>query len=190
MTRTLLLLPAALLCLAAARAPKPAPAPKPPAKPAAAAKPATPAGPFDITDPKGLMSILDAAGAKVQTNKRDADAVFVAVTSPVATFSMQFAGCDERGHACKAVLLDAALDKLTKAGTPVRLEQANAFNQTSVLCRVYLDRDSAPHVLYSATLFPSATREDGQAAMMAWQGCLADAHDFVRDPVSYLANAA
>jgi hypothetical protein len=185
MTRNLLvLLPAAVLCLAAAHAPKP-----PAAKPAPA-KPAATGAPFDATNPQGLMGVLDAAGAKVQTTKRDVDAVFVAVTSTAANFSMQFAGCNEQGRACRAVLLDSALDPLSKAGGPVRLDQINAFNQTSVLCRIYQAKDATPHVLFSAVLAASATREDGQGLMGAWQGCLADARDFVRDPVSYLANAA
>jgi hypothetical protein len=191
MTRKLLpLLPAALFCLAAAHAPKAPPAKPASPKPAAAAAKAAATAPFDATNPQGLMSVLDAAGAKVQTTKRDADAVFVAVTSAAANFSMQFAGCSEQGRACRAVLLDSALDSLSKAGAPIRLDQVNAFNQTSVLCRIYQAKDGVPHVLYSSVLAPSATREDGQNLMIAWQGCLADGRDFVRDPVSYLANAA
>ena len=50
------------------------------------------------------MGILDAAGAKVQTNRREEDAVFVTVTSAAANFSMQFAGCSKEGRACRAVL--------------------------------------------------------------------------------------
>ena len=62
MTRLALILPAALLCLAAAPASKAPPAKAPPAKAAAApAKPA-PAKPaaagFDATNPQGLMEIL------------------------------------------------------------------------------------------------------------------------------------
>ena len=34
------------------------------------------------------------------------------------------------------------------------------------------------------------TREDATTHMIAWQGCLADAADFLKDPVDYLANAA
>jgi len=34
------------------------------------------------------------------------------------------------------------------------------------------------------------TREDASTHLQAWQGCLADARDFVKDPVAYLANAA
>ena len=45
-------------------------------------------------------------------------------------------------------------------------------------------------MLYSSVLAPSATREDGQNLMVAWQGCIADARDFILDPVTYLANAA
>jgi hypothetical protein len=66
----------------------------------------------------------------------------------------------------------------------------NAFNQTSVMCRIYQDRSGAPHVLYSAILFRSMTRANAGTHLQAWQGCLADAHDFLKDPVGYLANAA
>jgi len=188
-----LILPAALLCLAAAPAQK-APAPKTPAPKAAPAKPAakTPAakaaalaGPFDATNPQGLMEILGAAGAKVQTSRREEDAVFVAVSSSVATFSMQFAGCSPQGRACRAVLLDGAMERSAVTGA-----QINAFNQTSVMCRIYQDKGGAPHVVYSAILFKTMSRDDAATHMLAWQGCLADGRDFLKDPVAYLASAA
>ena len=193
MTRLALLLPAALLCLAAAPAPKSAPAKPAPAKVAAPAKPApakptkpaADAAPFDASNPQGLMEILGAAGAKVQTSRREADAVFVAVSSNVANFSMQFAGCNAQGRACRAVLLDRPLGPGTVTGV-----QVNAFNQTSVMCRLYQDRGGQSHVVYSAILFKTMTRDDAATHLIAWQGCLADAGDFLKDPAAYLANAA
>jgi hypothetical protein len=193
--RRLLLLPAALVCVAAAAPPtKPAPA-KPVAKAAAPAKaPAKPAvapvarpaaGPFDATNPQGFMDLLGAAGAKVQTSRREEDAVFVAVTSTAASFSLQFAGCSPQGRACRAVLLDRALPRTAVTGA-----QINAFNQTSVMCRVYQAPAGEPHVAYSALVFKSMTRDDAATHLLAWQGCLADTADFLRDPVAYLANAA
>lgn len=167
------MLPAAILCLAAAPAQKAA-APK-----ASAAKPAAA---FDMRDPQGLMGILDAAGAKAQTSRREDDAVLVAVESAVAAFSMQFVGC-EAGRACKAVMLDSALE-----GAPT-LAQINSFNQTSATCRIVQLRGGAAHVLYSALLFASATRADATTHLAAWQGCLASARDFARDPVRFLAEA-
>ena len=187
--RTLLTLPAALICLAAAPAPKAPSAKAPPAKAAPARpapKPAAAAtSPFDATSPQGLMGILDAAGAKVQTNRREEDAVFVTVTSAAANFSMQFAGCSKEGRACRAVLLDSGMER-----SAATVAQVNAFNQTSVMCRVYQDKGGLPHVLYSAILFRSMSRDDAATHLQAWQGCLADARDFLKDPVGYLANAA
>ena len=182
MNRMAFLLPAALICLAAAPAPKTSPA-KAPAPKAAPARPAPLA--FDAQTPQGLMGILDAAGAKAQTNRREADAVFVTVSSAAANFSMQFAGCSPQGRACRAVLLDSAM-----ARSPATVAQVNAFNQTSVMCRVYQDKAGLPHVVYSAILFRSMTRDDAATHLQAWQGCLADARDFLKDPVAYLANAA
>jgi Putative bacterial sensory transduction regulator len=187
--RALLIVPAALACLAAAPAKPPATkaaaakTPPPAAKPAA--KPAAPASPFDATNPQSFMDLLAAAGAKVQTSRKEEDAVFVAVTSAAASFSMQFAGCTPQGRACKAVLLDNAMER-----GPANTAQMNAFNQTSVMCRVYQDRGGVPHVVYSAMLFRSMTRDDASTHLLAWQGCLADGRDFMRDPVAYLANAA
>jgi hypothetical protein len=191
----LLLLPAALLCLAAAPAPKAPPA-KTPAKAAAPARPApakasaasaakADTSGFDATNPQALMSLLGAAGANVQTNRREEDAVFVTVTSTAANFSMQFAGCTPQGRSCRAVLLDSALPQNTLTGA-----QINAFNQTSVMCRIYQAKGGQTHIVYSAILFKTMTRDDGATHLLAWQGCLADAADFVRDPVAYLANAA
>ena len=90
-----------------------------------------------------------------------------------------------QGRGCKAILLDSAMER-AQATTA----QLNAFNQTSVMCRIYQDRAGQPHVVYSAILFRSMTREDASTHMLAWQGCLADGRDFNRDPVAYLANAA
>jgi len=174
-----LLVPVAVMCLAAT-----------PVKPAAPAKPvparaAAPVAVFDAQNPQGLMELLGAAGAKVQTRSREADTVFVSVTSTAAAFSMQFAGCTPQGRGCRAVLLDAALDRGSVSGA-----QINAFNQTSVMCRVYQDRTGLQHVLYSAILFKSLSRSDAETHLQAWQGCLADAHDFLKDPVAYLADSA
>ncbi|TAJ72286.1 MAG: hypothetical protein EPO51_09255 [Phenylobacterium sp.] len=177
MTRRLLLLPAALLCLAATPAPKAAPA-KPVAKtPAAAA--------FDAQNPQSLMDLLGSAGAKVQTNRRDGDSVFVTVTSTAANFSLQFAGCNAQGRACQAALFDSLMD----GGAPT-LGQINGFNQTSVFCRIYQDKVGKPHAIYAALLVKSDTRDSALTHLAAWQGCLGEARDFLRDPVAYLANAA
>jgi hypothetical protein len=181
MTRaTLLALPAALLCLAAA------PPPKAPARPAAAkAAPAkAPPASFDSTNPQSLMALLGDAGAKVQTDRREGDSVFVAVTSAAANFSLQFAGCDAQGRACKAVLFDTEL----AAASPT-LSQINAFNQTSVVCRLYQDKQGKAHATYAALLVKS-DRDSAVMHLAAWQGCIADSREFARDPVSYLSNAA
>jgi len=187
MTRHLLLLPAAILCLAAAPAPKAAP-PKPPAAKASPAKPvakAPPASPYDARNPQGMMDILGSAGAKVQTSRREADSVFVTVTSTAANFSLQFAGCNAQGRACQAALYDSLLD-----GGSATLAQINGFNQTSVFCRVYQDKTGKPHAIYAALLVESDTRQTALTHLAAWQGCLGEARDFLRDPVAYLANAA
>lgn len=182
MTRQLLLLPAALLCLAAAPAPKAAPAkPAPKSAPAKAA----PAGPYDAQNPQNLMEILGSAGAKVQTSRREADSVFVTVTSTAANFSLQFAGCSAQGRACQAALFDSVLD----GGAPT-LAQINGFNQTSVFCRLYQDKTGRPHATYAALLVKSDTRETALLHLAAWQGCLGESRDFLRDPIAYLANAA
>jgi hypothetical protein len=187
----LLIAPLALLCVAAAPAPKAPPA-KPVPKPTAARpsppKPVAPAaakGSFDAQNPQAFMDILGQAGAKVQTRAREGDSVFVAVTSTTANFSMQFAGCNPQGRVCRAVLLDAAMDRSAATGA-----QINAFNQTSVMCRIYQDRAATQHVVYSAMLFQTMSPDDAATHLQAWQGCLVDAHDFLKDPVGYLANAA
>jgi hypothetical protein len=188
MTRAVLIA-AALLCLAAAPAPKAPPAKAAPARPAAAkpapAKPAAPAGPFDAQNPQGVMDILGAAGAQVQTKGREEDSVFVTVTSTAANFSMQFAGCAPQGRGCRAILFDGVRER-----SGATTAQVNAFNQTSVMCRIYQDKAGLPHVLYSALLFKSMSRDDAQTHLLAWQGCLADGTAFLRDPVQYLADAA
>jgi hypothetical protein len=188
MTRHLLLLPAALLCLAAAPAPKTAAPAKPPAAKAAPAKPApkaAPAGPYDAQNPQSLMDLLGAAGAKVQTNRKEEDSVFVTVTSTAANFSLQFAGCNPQGRACQAALYDSLLD----GGSPT-LSQINGFNQTSVFCRVYQDKTGKAHAIYAALLVKSDTRDSALTHLAAWQGCLGEARGFLRDPVAYLAEAA
>lgn len=184
--RALLLIPAALACLAAAPPPKGAPA-KPAAKAAApkaaTVKPST--GPFDPQNPQGLIDLITAAGGKTQAPRRDADAVFVAVSAPAANFSVQFAGCNAQGRGCQAVLFDSLLD----GGSPT-LAQMNSFNQTSVVCRLYQDKAGKPHATYATLLMKTDTRDGAALHLAAWRGCLAEASAFLKDPVAYLANAA
>jgi hypothetical protein len=176
--RPFALLPFALLAMAAAPAPK-KPAPKAPVPKAAP----QPVESFDARDPKGFAGVLDAAGAKAQTGQRQDDSVLVSVSSAVATFSMQFVGCAQ-GRACKAVVFDSALE-----GAPTTA-QINGFNQASAMCRVVQAREGGAHVLYSTLLFASTTRAEAVTHLAAWQGCLADARDFAKDPVRFLAEAA
>lgn len=182
------------ICLAAALLAAPAetfaqaktPAPKAPAAKTAPARPgaAAPAGPYDATNPQNLTELLTAAGAKAAPPRREEDSVFVAITSAAANFSVQFAGCNANARGCQAVLFDALLP----TGTPT-LTQINGFNQSSVVCRMYQDRQAKPHVTYAALLLKSDSRDSGRTHLAAWQGCLADAVTFVRDPNAYLAVA-
>ena len=180
MVRTALLLAAAVFLMGAAPAAKPAPPKAAAAKPPARA--AAPAG-FDARDPTGLVALLTAAGAKAQVGKPQDDGVLVTVTSVAANFSVQFVGCDAHGRACKAAVFDDP-----ETGAP-SLPQLNAFNQSSALCRGYQDRSGKPHVLYSALLFPDATRAQAVQQLGAWQGCIGEFRQFAKDPVSYLAVA-
>ena len=187
MTRLLLLLPAALLCLAAAPAPTTPPA-KAPAARAAPAKPVAkpaPVAAYDPQNPQGMMGILGGAGAKVQTSRKEADSVFVTVTSAAANFSLQFAGCNQQGRGCQAALFDSLL-----SGASPTLSQINGFNQTSVMCRLYQDKTGKAHAIYAALVVKSDTRESALTHLAAWQGCLAEADIFLRDPAAYLAEAA
>jgi hypothetical protein len=178
--RRLILIPAAFACLAAAPQPARAPAKAPAVKPA----PAKPVA-FDSQNPRSLSGLLVELGAKAQTSRREEDSVFVTVTSAAANFSLQFAGCDAQGQACKAALFDSPMP----VGAPT-LAQINGFNQTSVFCRIYQDKAGKPHATYAAMLVKSDTRDSAMTHLAAWQGCLAEARDFLRDPVAYLANAA
>jgi hypothetical protein len=184
--RTLLLLAAALMTMAAA--PKKAPAAKPaPAKPAAAgvAARAEPPGEFDARNPQNLAALMNAAGGKAQIGRQEEDAVLVTVASPAADFSMQFAGCDTHGRACKVVLFDnLGSDK----GGPT-FAQLNAFNQTSAMCRGYEDKTGKPHVIYSTLLFADDTKARMAEQFRAWTGCIGEFRNFLKDPNAYLASA-
>src|ERR1700761_3196131 len=123
--KSLILVAAAVACAAAG--PKPAsPAHKPPAAAAPAARP----GALDARDPQSLTALLATMGAKAEVARHDGDAVFMTVTSPTASFSAQFAGCDAQGKSCQALLFD----RQGTEGQPT-MAQVNAFNQTSVMCR-------------------------------------------------------
>lgn len=176
--KTLALTLVAVTCMAAA----PKPAQKPAAHPA---KPAASAA-IDVRDPAGLITLLAGLSAQAQIARRDGDAVFLTVTSPTEVFSAQFAGCDAQGRNCQAVLFD----RQGGGGGAPTLAQLNAFNQTSVMCRLYQDKGGQPHVEYSALLFP----RDGRAEMLmhvnAWRGCIGDFNGFLKDPAGFLAGAA
>jgi hypothetical protein len=180
--KTLALTAAALLCMAAAPAQKAAPQ-KPAPKPAPKASAARPAD-AGAGNPQSLIDLLTAAGAKVETNRREEDSVFVAFTTPVVDFSVQFAGCNPNGRACQAMLFDAVMGQ----GAPT-LAQINSFNQSSVICRGYQDKGGKPHVTYATLVMAADGRDRERAHVVAWQGCLADFGAFVKDPAGYLAVA-
>lgn len=182
--KTLLLLTAGWLCLGAApaKAPKTARAPAPSASGAA---PKAAQAPVNGQDPAGLIAVLDSLQAKAEVAHREGDSVFLTVTSPAEIFSVQFAACDQQGRACQAMLFD----RLGQAAVPTQA-QVNSFNQTSVMCRVYLDRTGKPHVEYSALLFPSTGRTELLMHINAWRGCIGDFSEFLKDPNGFLAQAA
>ena len=177
----LLLVLLAVPCLAATPVPKAIP--KPVAKPVRS--PVVAGAAFDAQNPQSFIDLLSQAGAKSQIARREDDTVFVTAASKAASFSLQFVGCTPQGRACKAVLLDLTLDR-----GAVSLAQLNQFNQTSVMCRIYQDRSALHHVVYSAVLFKSDIRADAAVQLQAWQGCIADGREFLKDPAAYLANAA
>ena len=186
--KTLALVCAAILAMGASK-PKPAPPKLTPAaaKPApaklATAKPAS-TGDFDARNPMNLIALLNTAGGKAEVAHKEEDAVLVTVSSTAADFSMQFAGCDVHGRACKAVLFDNLADK---AGPS--FAQLNAFNQTSAMCRGYEDKAGKAHVVYSTLLFTDDNKERMRQQFLAWTGCIGEFRNFLRDPSAYLAAA-
>jgi len=184
--KTAALLAATLVMMGAApaaskSAPAKAPAKAGPAK--SAAKPA--AEPFfDARDPAMMVPLLASAGAKAEIAHKEADSVFLSVTSKTVAFTTQFAGCDAQGRKCAVALFDSA----AVAGSPT-LAQINSYNQTSAMCRGYQDKAGKAHILYSSLLFPDDSRSRVLQQLAAWRGCLAEFHDFTADPVAYLAAA-
>jgi hypothetical protein len=186
------LLAVAVLATGAAPAPKSAPpkpatakaVAKPTAKPAAPAAKAAPDGFVDARDPASMVALLASAGAKAEVAHKEADAVFLAVTSTAANFSILYAGCDAQGRKCKAMLFDNPADK---ASPP--LGQLNAYNQTSAMCRAFQDKAGKAHVIYSTLVFEDDSRARVTSQLAAWQGCIAEFRDFLKDPTAYLASA-
>jgi len=184
--KTTVLAAAAILLMGAGPAAKAAAPKPPPAKAAAkpAAKPAAVADAFDARDPASMVALLASAGAKAEVAHKEADAVYLAVTSTSAAFTTQFAGCDAQGRKCAVVLFDSTADKASPT-----LSQINAYNQTSAMCRGFQDKGGKAHVIYSTLLFTADGRDRITRHLVAWRGCLAEFRDFVNDPVAYLAAA-
>ena len=185
--KTAALLAAALLMMGAAPVPSKSAAAKAPGKAAPAAKSAAKpsAEPFfDARDPAMLVPLLASAGAKAEIAHKEADSVFLSVTSKTVAFTTQFAGCDAQGRKCAVALFDSA----AVSGGPT-LAQINSYNQTSAMCRGYQDKAGKAHVLYSSLLFADDSRSHVLQQLAAWRGCLAEFHDFTADPVAYLAAA-
>lgn len=167
-----LLLAAAALCLGAA------PAKPPPAKAAP-----TPVAPTDPQNPQALIALVATLGAKATVTERGEDTVQFKVETPHYGFGGHFAGCDRQGRKCQALALT------TQAEKTATLAELNAFNQTSLTCRVWQDKAGKPHVMYSALLSPTDTEAALRTHLGAWQGCLAEFGDFLKDPKAYLASA-
>ena len=184
--KTIALIAAAVLTMAAAHKPAAPKAGAPAAeKPAAAAKPAaSPIADFDARNPLSVIALLNFGGAKATVVSTDGDAVLVNVTSVAANFAVLFASCDAQGRACKAVQFDYTDDK---AGPT--FAQLNAFNQTSAMCRTYEDKASKAHVVFSTLLFADDPFEHFRTQTAAWTGCIGEFRAFLKDPNGYLASA-
>jgi hypothetical protein len=168
--------------LAAAAKP---PAPKAAApKPAAPKAPAKPQGPFNARDPASLIAFLTSLDAKAQVARTTDDGVELTVTTPAYSFGAQFVGCGQAKTGCQALAFSTASEKQR-----ANLAQLNAFNQTSISCRVFQDNAGKPHVMYSTLVSGADTRETMRTHLGVWQGCLASFGAFLSDPTGYLASA-
>lgn len=143
-----------------------------------------PATAFDARDPAGLIALLAAAQATASVVNRTDESVLLKVTTPAYAFNADFAGCERSGRNCKALLLHTSSAK--SIGT---LAELNAFNQSSIACKVFQDRVGKPHVSYAAIVTAQDSRETLRAHLSAWQGCLASFGEFLADPQGYLAIA-
>jgi hypothetical protein len=187
--KTLALIGAATLMIAAA--PK-TPAPKAPAKPAAAApaKPApakptpAPVQDFDARYPASVVALLNLGGGKAQIVRQEEDSVLVTVNSVAANFTLQFIGCTPQGRGCKGVQFDSIVEQPGPT-----FAQLNAFNQTTLMCRGYEDKTGRPHVVYATLLFADDSFDHFRTEVQAWEGCIGEFHSFLKDPNGYLASA-
>ena len=189
--KSLSLISAAILLMAAAT-PK-APSPKAPPKPApgaAAARPApvratpAPVPGFDARYPVSVAALMNLGGGKAQIVRQDEDSVLVTVNSVAANFTLQFTACSPQGRACNAVLFDYADDKPGPT-----FSQVNAFNQTSAMCRSFEDKAGKAHVVYSTLLFADDSFDHFRTEVAAWEGCIGEFRNFLKDPNGYLASA-
>lgn len=158
----------------AATPPKPAPKP--------ATKAAGPA--FDARDPASLIALLATMDAKAEVARKDTESVYLNVATPGFSFGVQYVGCNAEGKACQGLAFSTAAG--TKSATLVQL---NAFNQTSITCRVFQDKSGKSHVSYSTLLSSRDSRDEMKTHLGAWQGCLGSFGQFLTDPNGYLASA-
>jgi hypothetical protein len=185
--RTLLMI-AALAAASPAWAAQPA---KASAKAAAAKAPAPrPAAParaatgFDARDPASLIALLASLDAKATVAERNQTDVKLTVVTPAFSFGAQYVDCSAGGKGCQGLAFTTASQQ-----QHATLAQLNAFNQTSISCRVFQDKAGKPHVVYSTILTASGTRDDMRTHLGVWQGCLASFGAFLQDPNGYLAAA-
>jgi hypothetical protein len=67
--------------------------------------------------------------------------------------------------------------------------QLNAFNQTTLMCRGYEDKTGRPHVVYATLLFADDSFDHFRTEVSAWEGCIGEFHNFLKDPNEYLASS-
>ena len=143
-----------------------------------------PEGPFDARDPASLVALLGSMDAKATVASRADGVVKLQVATPSFSFGAQYVDCSAAGTGCRGLAFSTS-----SAEQHATLVQLNAFNQTSITCRVFQDKAGKPHVVYSTLLSPSDTREEMRNHLGVWQGCLASFGAFLSDPNGYLAAA-
>ncbi len=179
--KSLALTAAAALTLAAA--PK-TPTPKAATKSAAVKPTPAPVPDFDARYPASVVALLNLGGGKAKIVRQEEDSVLVTVNSVAANFTLQFIGCTPQGRGCKGVQFDSIVEQPGPT-----FAQLNAFNQTTLMCRGYEDKTGRPHVVYATLLFADDSFDHFRTEVSAWEGCIGEFHNFLKDPNEYLASS-
>ncbi|HEX7761926.1 MAG TPA: hypothetical protein VF459_20630 [Caulobacteraceae bacterium] len=136
---------------------------------------------FDARRPGDVLSVVTTNGASGALKTAKDGKPYIDAKAGKIFFDIDFYDCDDAKALCATQNFYASW-----TSKDVTVAQMNRWNQWTLWCPGYLDKDGAPNMWSNAPVYARETREDVVGTVDQWLGCLRDFDEFVANPEDVL----